>query len=211
VDTIISPSFRTAVAQIVQIPGMSGMENNSILFEFEKDDMEGLKDIIDGCEFAAAVGYNICVLRSSAHTFGRRKKIHIWLTSEDYRNASFKIILAYIIMGHPDWKKCETTLFVAFKKDEVDHEAEDLNAMIAQGRIPISHKNVVQVPITEADVFDKLVSERSKDADLVITGFSLNKLKADDGAFLKGFDRIPQILFVRAGQEILITRDTKAP
>jgi amino acid transporter len=211
VDTIISPSFRTAVAQIVQIPGMSGMENNSILFEFEKDDAEGLKDIIDGCEFAATVGYNICVLRSSSHTFGRRKKIHIWLTSEDYRNASFKIILAYIIMGHPDWKKCETTLFVAFNRDEMDHEVEDLNAMIAQGRIPISHKNVVKVPLTGTDVFDALVSERSKEADLVITGFSLAKLRADGGAFMKGFDRIPQILFVRAGQEILITRDTKAP
>ena len=38
VDTIISPSFKTAVAQIVQIPGISGMENNSILFEFHEDD-----------------------------------------------------------------------------------------------------------------------------------------------------------------------------
>ncbi|MFQ5422062.1 MAG: amino acid permease, partial [Anaerolineae bacterium] len=34
VDTIISPSFKTAVAQIVQIPGISGLENNSLLLEF---------------------------------------------------------------------------------------------------------------------------------------------------------------------------------
>jgi hypothetical protein len=38
VDTIISPSFRTAVAQMVQIPGLAGMENNSVLFEIDEDD-----------------------------------------------------------------------------------------------------------------------------------------------------------------------------
>ncbi|MFQ5676987.1 MAG: amino acid permease, partial [bacterium] len=38
VDTIISPSFKTAVAQIVQIPGISGLENNSLLLEFHEDD-----------------------------------------------------------------------------------------------------------------------------------------------------------------------------
>jgi hypothetical protein len=37
VDTIVAPTFKTAVAQIVQIPGINGMENNSILFNFYKD------------------------------------------------------------------------------------------------------------------------------------------------------------------------------
>lgn len=209
VDTIISPSFRTAVAQIVQIPGMSGMENNSILFEFHEKDPGDIADIIDGCEFAAAVGFNICVLRSSAHHFGYKKKIHIWLTSEDYRNASFKIVLSYIIVGHPEWKGSEINLFVAFNEDEVEKEVSQLNEMIARGRIPISRKNVRQVPVTGSDAFDGLVSKHSRDADLVITGFSLDRLKEDGGEFFKGFEKVSDILFVRAGQEILITRRPK--
>jgi hypothetical protein len=204
-DTIISPSFKTAVAQIVQIPGMSGMENNSILFEFHESEPGDIAEIIEGCEFAAAVGFNICVLRSSEHHFGYRKKIHIWLTTEDYRNANFKIILAYIIVGHPEWKGSEINLYVAFRKDEMKQEVRQLNSMIAQGRIPISHKNVVQVPIKDDTVFSELVSRHSEEADLVITGFSLDKLVADRGAFFKGFEKITDILFVRAGQEILIT------
>ncbi|MBL0062920.1 MAG: hypothetical protein IPP40_15890 [bacterium] len=41
VDTIISTDFKTAVGQIVQIPGVSGMDNNSILFEFDREHPEG--------------------------------------------------------------------------------------------------------------------------------------------------------------------------
>ena len=205
VDTIISPSFRTAVAQIVQIPGISGMENNSILFEFQQDHPEEIPDIIDGSEFAAVAEYNICVLRSAENNFGGRQKIHIWLTHGDFRNANLMIILAYIIIGHPEWKKAEIDLFAAFDSTNMPKEVEQLNTMIAQGRIPISYKNVKEVPISEDVVFDELVSRNSEKADLVITGFSLEKLKKDDGAFFRGFEKITDILFVRAGQDILIT------
>ena len=34
VDTMISPSMASALAQSLQMPGVSGMENNTILFEF---------------------------------------------------------------------------------------------------------------------------------------------------------------------------------
>ena len=53
---------------------------------------------------------------------------------------------------------------------------------------------------------DDLVSERSSDADLVITGFSPVKMIRDRGAFLRGFEGVHDILFVHAGQDILITR-----
>ena len=149
-DTIISPSFKTAIAQIVQIPGISGMDNNSILFEFHEDDQGDIEDIIEGCQFAALVDFNICVLRSSERHFGYKKKIHIWLTPGDYRNANMMILLAYIIMGHPDWKNCEITLFGAFDEKELNKEVNRLNRLIDSGRIPISHKNVQKIPWKKA-------------------------------------------------------------
>ncbi|MEM6724048.1 MAG: amino acid permease, partial [Bacteroidota bacterium] len=36
IDTLISPSFTSAIAQIIQLPGISGKENNLIMFEFSK-------------------------------------------------------------------------------------------------------------------------------------------------------------------------------
>ncbi|MFH1679552.1 MAG: amino acid permease, partial [Candidatus Eisenbacteria bacterium] len=204
VDTIVSPSFRTAVAQIVQAQGVAGMENNSILFEFRSGSEETLDRIIDGSQFADVVGFNTCILRSSERHFGYRRSIHIWLTPGDYRNANLMILLAYIIMGHSEWKGCEIDIFAAFHKDEMESQMKRLHELIDGGRIPVAHKNVQAISYYE-ESFPWLVAAHSRDADLVITGFSLNKLVEDRGAFLKGFEGVNDILFVRAGQHIAIT------
>ena len=46
VDTLISPSFTSAIAQIVQLPGISGQDNNMILFDYIEGDEEGLNQIL---------------------------------------------------------------------------------------------------------------------------------------------------------------------
>ncbi|MFC1551993.1 amino acid permease [Candidatus Latescibacterota bacterium] len=203
VDTIISPSFKTAVAQIVQIPGISGMENNGILFEF-LEEKDNISDIIDGSNFAAIAGFNICISRYSERRFGFNKMIHIWLTPGDYKNANLMILLGYIISGHPEWKESEMELHAAFNQASMEEEVSRLNELIIKGRIPISLKNVKQVPLHKEIQFEDLVNEYSESADLVITGFSLSKMNQDHGAFLKGFGSIKDILFVRASEDILI-------
>ena len=50
---------------------------------------------------------DLLVLRHSTVFFGNRDRIHIWLTWHDYKNASLMILLAYILVGHPDWKHAE--------------------------------------------------------------------------------------------------------
>ena len=208
VDTIISPSFKTAVAQIVQIPGISGMENNSILFEFHEQKPEKIVNIIDGCNFASLVDFNICVLRSSERHFGYNKAIHVWLTPGDYRNANLMILLAYIVMGHPEWKGCEIELFGTFEQKDLDQQVSRLEELIDKGRIPISPKNVKRIPWDkESQTFEALVSSHSEHADLVIMGFSLSKLTQEQGAFFKRFENIHDVLFVRAGKRISISEE----
>ncbi len=211
VDTIISPSFKTAVGQIVQIPGISGMENNSILFEFFEEENNEITEIIDGCQFAGIVGFNICILRCSERRFGYRKNIHIWLTPGDYQNANLMILLGYIISGHADWKKSEIELFAAFNRENMEQEVGRLNELIVRGRIPISLTNVKKIPLRKDVRIDELVNEYSESSDLVITGFSLKKLQQDGGVFLKGFDKVKDILFVRASQDILIVEEGSIP
>ncbi len=207
VDTIISPSFKTGVAQIVQIPGIAGMENNSILFEFRKEDEEELQDILEGCHFASVAGFNICILRSSDKHFGYRRNIHIWLTPGDIRNANLMIILSYIMIGHRDWKHAEVKLFATFSPTEIEAKKKRLLQLVRKGQIPISPNNIQVLPLEPEKSFDEFVSDTSNGADLVITGFSVAKMKQDKGEFLKGFEGVEDILFVRAGQEILITQD----
>ncbi|MFC1848703.1 amino acid permease [candidate division CSSED10-310 bacterium] len=206
VDTIVSPSFETAVAQIIQIPGVSGMENNSILFEFHQDNPADIEDIIKGLKFADIVDFNICVLRSSERHFGFKRSIHIWLTPGDYRNANLMILLGYIIIGHREWKGATIDIFASYDERELKKQVGRLNTLIDQGRIPISHKNVQKIPWKqEEETFEALVSQHSEDADLVMVGFSLTKLKDEKGDFLSRFENIKDLIFVRAGQKIAIT------
>jgi hypothetical protein len=209
VDTIISPSFKTAIAQIVQIPGISGLDNNSILFEFHEDDKSDIADIIDGCEFAATVDFNICVLRSSERHFGYKKNIHVWLTPGDYRNANLMILLSYILIGHPEWQNCEIQLFGAFEKSNLNKEVGRLNQLIDKGRIPISHNKVEKIPWNKKQTsYEQLVNEHSENADLVVMGFSLIKIIQEKGEFFGRFEQIKDILFVRAGQRIAISESS---
>jgi amino acid transporter len=206
VDTIISPSFKTAVAQIVQIPGIAGMDNNGILFEFLKEDPGDISDILDGIQFAALVDFSVCVLRSSERHFGYKKKIHIWLTPTDYRNANLMILLAYIIIGHPEWAGCEIEIYAAFESKEQAKEVKKLDLLIEKGRIPISGKTVQQVPWDKSiKAFENIVSEKSENADLVIMGFSLDKITDQKGEYFKMFAGVKDLLFVRAGQRIVIS------
>ncbi len=206
VDTIISPSFKTAVAQIVQIPGIAGMENNTILFEFNENKPADIKDIVDGCHFAAVVDFNITVLRSSERHFGYKKRIDIWLTPGDYRNASLMILLSYIMKGHHDWSGCNITLFAAFDEKDMNRQVAHLNKLIDIGRIPISKKNVQKIPWKKNKItYEKLVNDNSAEADLVLMGFSLTKLTAEKGEFFTRFNEINDILFVNAGEKIVIT------
>jgi hypothetical protein len=47
VDTLISPSYTSAIAQIIQLPSISGMENNLALFEYEHGNTKELCQILE--------------------------------------------------------------------------------------------------------------------------------------------------------------------
>ena len=205
-DTVISPNFRTAISQIVQMPGIFGIENNSILFDLAHDKQVSMKDIADGCHLAAMLSFNICILRSSDRHFGYKKEIHIWITPDDYRDANLMILLAYILMGHSEWKGCSIEVFAVFQKTGMEEQMKQLNQLIDSGRIPISYRHTKRIPFeSDSQSFEALVSEHSEGADLVVVGFSLRKLKEEKGRLFSNFSGISDILFVRAGQEIIIS------
>lgn len=68
---------------------------------------------------------------------------------------------------------------------------------------------IVQLPgiagMENNSVLFEFHEDHPEEADLVIMGFSLKKLKKEKGGFFKKFENVKDILFVRAGQKIVIT------
>ncbi len=205
VDTIISPSMASALAQSLQVPGVSGMENNTILFEFSvHDGPEVVDEVVRGCLMASAPRMNRLVLRHSDHFFGNRKNIHLWLTWHDHRNANLMILLSYILLGHPDWQGAEISIKAAFPHQEVEPQTALLNQMIVEGRLPIAAKNLHIIPTDDHVDFNGLVEQASCAADLVVLGFTEGRLREKGAELLHRHPHLPDVLFVSAEDTIFL-------
>lgn len=205
VDTLISPSVASALAQALQLPGISGMENNSIMFEFgATDGAEVTEEVEKGVRLAGAARMNSLVLRHGEHFFGSRATLHIWLSWHDYENANLMILLAYILLGHPDWEDAEIRIFAAVPRAEAAERRATLMEMVDSGRLPISQKNLRIIPTDDRVDFERLVAARSDSADLVVLGFTEQWLAARGQELFRRHTTLRDVLFVAAKQRILI-------
>lgn len=200
-DTIISPSYTSAIAQSIQLPGISGKGNNMILFEYAEDDRVNLKHLIDNHQMLVATSFDICLLRSSYKGFGYNKSIHIWITTTDFVNSNLMILLGYIFMGHPDWKNAEIKIFSLYRTGELEEKEEKLNILIKSGRLPISPNNINLIEERNDKDFRMVINQRSEDADLTIIGFDDPDIEDLGEATFDGYDNLGNILFVNAAEE----------
>ncbi|PKM98305.1 MAG: amino acid permease [Elusimicrobia bacterium HGW-Elusimicrobia-3] len=204
VDTVVSPTYETALAQMTQVAGISGLENNSVLFEIPHGEPDAVAKTVKNCRIVAGLDMNICILRSSARRFGYRRQLHVWLTQEDEANARLMILLAFIIAGHPDWKDCEISVFASFPKEEMESQREKLTERILSERLPISLKRLRVTPYSGDDLFESQVVRTSAEADLTLLGFDTEELVGKDGGMLSSFTGLHDVLFVDGRQEIAI-------
>jgi hypothetical protein len=205
VDTIVSPSMQSALAQSLQIPGVSGMENNTALFEFSAHDgPEVRQEASDGSVLASAARMNSLVLRHGDHFFGSRSAIHIWLTWHDYKNANLMILLAYILLGHRDWENADVVIFAAFPQGEVEVQRTRLREMIDAGRLPMTEKSLRVIGTDDRVDYNHLVEQRSAAADLVICGFTDERLREKGPDFFLRHPALRDVLWVQAREQVLI-------
>jgi amino acid transporter len=204
IDTLISPSYTSAIAQSIQVPGISGMENNLVLLEFAKNEPEGLEDIVDNLNLIDAGGFDIGIIASSPKSVYFKGGIHIWIRSADYVNANLMILLSYIILGHPAWRKSDIRIFQVCREDQLESFRKTHEIMLRSGRLPITEKNIEWI-IEDCEVpFRKLVNERSKNAGLTLIGFQIEQVKHEKEEVFKGYDDIGQVLFIHSNREIEI-------
>ncbi len=198
VDTIISPSYTSAIAQALQLPSASGMESNMIIFDFDKKNPSELNQITDNIALTQAGDYDVCVLGCSHKTLRHENGINIWIRGLNDENANLMILLSYIILGHPDWHKSFIKIYSFCNEGEIQKTKDQLNDIVLSGRLPITEKNIEVIEKKEGISLQSLVNEKSKDAALTIIGFREERLKHEGAEIFLGYDQIGDILFVDA-------------
>jgi amino acid transporter len=204
VDTMISPSYTSAVAQAIQLPGISGMENNMVIFEYDRDDSDSLREIVDNYSLVNAGSFDVCIFGSSKRSINFKNGIHVWIRSNDYENSHLMILLSFIVQGHPAWKKSQITIFDVCSKAQEVETRQNLEQLVKAGRLPITSKNI-QVLTNESHVDPRaLVREHSAHAGLCIIGFHAGMLKNKETKAFDGFEELGNILFVNSHKQIEI-------
>lgn len=204
-DTIISPSYTSAIAQVIQLSGISGKGNNMILFEFSSSHPESLNDALKTHNLLLSTGFDICVLHTSYKGFGYKHQIHIWITSADYENANLMILLGFIILGHPEWKNGVIKIYALYDSRDLERKRLELMELIKSGRIPISPSNLMLVSMEETDSKDQIISETSIDADLIIVGFRYERIRTEGSNIFSGYENLSNTLFVSSNPEKELT------
>lgn len=196
-DTIISPSYTSAIAQIIQLPSISGLENNMIIFEFDKENPVNLNQISENIPLAKAGNLDICILGSSRKDIFFKQGIHVWIRSIDIENSNLMILLSYIILGHPDWRKGKIKIFDICKEEDILETKNNLLELIQTGRLPIAPKNVELIKIDENISYKSIINSKSNEAGLTVIGFMEEQLKFDKELFM-GYNEVGDILFINA-------------
>ncbi|MBK7644403.1 MAG: amino acid permease [Planctomycetes bacterium] len=203
--TIISPSMASALTMTLQMPGVSGVENNTVLFDFsESEPVEVVEAVVRSALFAAASKKNLLFLRHGERRFGKRESIHVWLTWHDTQNATLMMLLVYILVGHADWEDAEISVFAAFPDTDVDAQQRQFVERIEAGRIPVSRKNVRFHTVKSGEDFRALVSVHSAKADLIVMGLTFERLREKGVDLLTRHREAGEVLFVLASESVLI-------
>jgi amino acid transporter len=198
IDTMISPSYTSAIAQVIQSPSISGMENNMVIFEYEKNKVDELGRILDNINLVKSGDFDICIFGSSNSPVRYRNGIHVWIRPFDEKNANLMILLGYIILSHPDWSKSYIKIFNVSPAGKEEETKKSLEERIAAGRLPITLTNIEIVTFVENQTTGEIITEHSKYAGLTIIGFREEIIKHEPVAFFDDFRGTGDVLFVNA-------------
>ncbi|MDR1595168.1 MAG: amino acid permease [Prevotellaceae bacterium] len=198
IDTMISPSYTSAIAQVIQSPSISGMENNMVIFEYDKNNTDELVRILENINLVKSGEFDICILGSSNFPVKYRNGIHVWTRAVDEKNTNLMILLGYIILSHPDWNKSYIKIFNISPAGKEKETKKDLEERIATGRLPVTLTNIEIVTFVENQTTGESIVEHSKYAGLTIIGFREEIIKHNPLTFFDDFGGIGDVLFVNA-------------
>ena len=196
IDTMISPSYTSAIAQVIQTPSISGMENNMVIFEYDRRYPDELSQILENVNLVRAGDFDVGIFAMSEQLVKPKNGIHVWIREYDTDNTNFMILLSYIIVSHSDWKRSRIKIFLTSRREDFAEMETNLKERIAAGRLPITLTNIEFVMIDENQTFSEVVEANSSKAALLIIGFHEDFIKHKRLSFFTDFKTAGDILFV---------------
>ncbi|MBN1199084.1 MAG: hypothetical protein JXA23_07015 [Bacteroidales bacterium] len=198
IDTIISPSYSSSIVNAIQVPGIAGMENDMIIFEFDKENPVNLQVIVENFSLVNSGEFDICIVGSSRRTINFKGDIHLWIHSSFKENANLMILLGFIILGHSDWTKSNIKIFEICKPEILEENRKKMDKLILTGRLPITRKNI-EIIVDKPDISKQaMINQKSADAGLTLIGFSKDTLKHKGTELFSGYDQLGTVIFVHA-------------
>jgi hypothetical protein len=197
-NTLVAPSYTGSLVQVLQIPGISGKDNNMILLDFERGSTEQSSQIIENYGLMRCDDHDICVLSTSAKGFGVMDEIHIWIDIDQIYNAQMMIVLSYILLGNNDWKKGHAKVFVTLPEDKYHEMKVTFEELIFSGRIPISRSNV---NFLKGEDRNALIQKHSKDADLLMIRFNEKTYQSEPSENAGDLNLMANVLYVNSNSE----------
>ncbi|MFV0482684.1 MAG: hypothetical protein ACK5MG_01120 [Bacteroidales bacterium] len=178
IDTMIAPSYTSAIAQVIQMTGISGMNNNMFLLEVSKNkDLadaipSSLEGIVKDLALIKVAELDIAIFLHSKEELVPNF-IDIWLDANSENNANLMIMMAYIISSHPKWKKTQLRIFQIYNAEDGGiREIENLKEFVQKGRIAISLKNIKLVSNANGKSDIETISQYSGQSAMTILGIS---------------------------------------
>ncbi len=196
-DTIISPSSTSAIAQVIQLASISGKGHNLIVFEYPRNNTDKLNDVIKNYGMLEATEFDVCILGTAYRSFGYRRELHIWIDPKDINDSALEVLLGYIFLGHKDWKNAVMKIFAVCTSASLEEERDILISQIKKGRLPISPGNIELVKKDPDRSINQIINDNSSNADLTIIGFDSNHIYKDTELF-EGYSDLANILFVNS-------------
>ncbi len=202
VETMVSPSRRTAMAQAMQVPGVTGTDTNTVLFDFARDaDDATIVATLSEVEFAMVTGKSVLVLRHTDRGFAERESIHVWVTDHAGPNVALMMLIAFILVGHRDWRHADVVLFVTVRPDSTPEANAEIVDELTEGRMPVRRQNIRFIGVEEG-ALEARVEAKSASADLVILAMSPGALEDAEPSALRSHPGLGNVLFVQATQRI---------
>ena len=172
-----------------------------VIFEFDKDNPENLQDIVDNFALVDSGDFDICLLGSCGKSISYRNGIHVWIDSTDAGNANLMILLSFIILGHPNWRKGHIEIFDICRKEELEDTRNKMKELVQSGRLPITAKNI-NIIIQEPTISVKsIINKHSENAGLTLIGIRAEMVKHSKEEVFSGYDKIGTTLFVHSKEE----------
>lgn len=175
-----------------------------LILEYDKENPDGLVDIIDNFKLINSGNFDVCILASTRKPIIYKNGIHVWIKTTDVDNANLMIILSFILLGHPDWKKSDIKIFDICKKSEIAEVEKQMNELTENGRLPITSKNIKILVEEEGKSYKSIINSHSANAGLTITGFHAGNIKHSDTITFEGYDNLGNVLFVNSYKNKLI-------